>query len=91
METFFKLIFGMLIGYVFGKFIGGKEAGDKGIIYWSWFLDSFKIHLHHWITMGFCLLIYLQCFKGDNLLIIGFLLGGITQGLSYSDRFKILC
>ena len=55
------------------------------------FLHTFKLHLHHWIVMGILLIIYLHWFKGDNSLVIGFLIGGVIHGLSYSDRFKIMC
>ena len=91
MENQTNLIIGGLIGYLFGNFIGGSEAGERGRLHWDWFLNTCKIHLHHWIIMSVLLIIYLQWFCGDNLLVIGVLFGGIAHGLSYSDRFKILC
>ena len=88
------LLVGILIGYLFGKYIGGKKEGDEGLIHWGWFMRTFKIHLHHWIIMSVILCVYLVVlcdYVGCdvNMLIIGFLLGGIMQGLTYSDRFEL--
>ena len=85
---------GLSCGYGFGAFIGGETEGVQGRLHWEFFLNTTKIHLHHWIVMSFVLIIYLTfiepCYKTYNQLIIGFLLGGIIHGLSYTDRFKII-
>ena len=66
-----------------------KKTGEPGLIHWKWFINTFKIHLHHWIVMIILLMIYLYV-CGDNFLIIGFLIWGVMHGLTYSDKFEIL-
>jgi hypothetical protein len=125
------ILIGFILGWIFGNVIGGKSEGKKGLIHWTWFLDTFKIHLHHWIIMSIILIMYIIMVASKsailedpnetssllamvasksailedpnetssllatinqsnyNSYIVGFLLGGIIQGLSYSDRFKI--
>lgn len=84
-----RFFIGLISGYIFGNYIGGEREGEPGRIHWEFFLNTFKIHLHHWIVMSVLLIIYLLCIQNNDTIIIGFLLGGITQGLTYSDRFKI--
>ena len=89
------ILIGFILGWIFGNIIGGKSSGKKGLIHWDWFLDTFKIHLHHWIIMIIILIMYIIILEESNdqanynSYIVGFLLGGIAQGLSYKDRFEI--
>lgn len=98
-----QLLIGGIIGYTITNFVSGKSEGKKGLIDFSWITKPFKIHLHHWIIFSIILLCIFvfsekkhenkhdtQTYKKNKYnLIIGFLIGGIIQGLTYTDRFKI--
>lgn len=86
---FIQILLSIYIGYLFGNAIGGKQAGERGLIHWEWFIGKTKIHLHHWFIMLIILMLYLM-FIGNNEVIIGFLIGGISQGLSYDDWYKFI-
>ena len=44
-----NLLIGLAGGYGFGTFIGGETEGVRGRLHWELFLNTTKIHLHHWI------------------------------------------
>jgi hypothetical protein len=91
-----QLLIGGVIGYTITNFVSGKSEGEKGLIDFNWIIKPLKIHLHHWIIFSIILLCVLVFVflkenheKNKYNLIIGFLIGGIIQGLTYTDRFKI--
>lgn len=50
------------------------------------------LHIHHWIYLGLLLVISLfidNRLTGNLSLVNGLCLGGIAQGLTYHDRFKL--
>ncbi|OGD95152.1 hypothetical protein A3A48_04245 [Candidatus Curtissbacteria bacterium RIFCSPLOWO2_01_FULL_37_9] len=55
-------------------------------------LKNYIIHLHHWILLSGVLTTLMMTTSGLTQLILikSFCLGGIIQGLSYHDRFKII-
>lgn len=56
-------------------------------------LDEKKLHIHHWVWgLSFLGLYSLYPSKNTsiNSLIVGFILGGIAQGLSYSTSHMML-
>lgn len=55
-------------------------------------LKKHIIHIHHWIflSVAFAVLITATTSFAQLLLVKSFCLGGIIQGFTYSDRFKIL-
>ena len=83
------LIYGLCCwcGYLVGTFIGGHTEGEPGLIHWDCFLQTFRIHLHHWFLATVLLVVYLATYTRWNHLVIAFLLGLIVQGLTYADRF----
>lgn len=85
-----KLFIGIILGYIFGYIVSGKSEGEKGLIHCNWCIETFKIHLHHWIIMSIILAYYLIYVENKSNIIIGFLIGGIIHGLSYKDRFNII-
>jgi hypothetical protein len=100
-----QLLIGGVVGYILTNFVSGKTEGEKGLIDFNWITKPLKIHLHHWIIFSIiliCCFVFPIVFKNKNQtndtqnyeknkhnLIIGFLIGGIIQGLTYADRFKI--
>ena len=48
---------------------------------------EYAIHIHHWI-ISFFFSIY---FMYKNNYLLGFFLGLLLQGLTYSDSYKIIC
>ena len=80
----YSLMFGL--GYRFGSFVGGSDTGKPGRVHWTWFLQTFQIHIHHWFIFT-VLFIVLWWTNFMNILLGCFLCGGIVQGLTYSDRF----
>lgn len=81
-----------IVGYKFGEFIGGKTEGERGRLHWEWRLQDTTFHLHHWIVMSLLLIAYMLFVKQNeyDMLITGFLLGGIIHGLTYKDWNKII-
>lgn len=55
-------------------------------------LRKHVIHIHHWIflSLAFTILIAMTTSFAQLLLVKSFCLGGIIQGFTYGDRFKIL-
>lgn len=67
-----------------------KKEGERGGLHQEWTINKIKIHLHHWLVMFVILLIYINAVNKPNQLVIGFLIGGIAHGLTYSDWYKII-
>lgn len=90
-EVVALLVFGVA-GYNFGNFIGGASEGEKGRLHWDWWIRKTKFHMHHWMIMLMLLVLYLLFIKPNalDMPIVGFLLGGIIQGLSYDDWNKFI-
>ena len=42
-----ELITGGIIGYACASLVSGETVGEKGLIHFEWFINTFKIHLHH--------------------------------------------
>ena len=55
-------------------------------------LKNHIIHIHHWIFLSaiFVVLITFTAGFAQLLFFKSFCLGGIIQGITYSDRFKII-
>jgi Na+/glutamate symporter len=90
----FELFFGVLLGYLIGKFIAGKETGEIGKVKSLNFkIGNYKIHLHHWlyssgILTSFILFNFSPPWPQFSFGLFG---GLIVQGIiSYSDWHKIL-
>jgi hypothetical protein len=81
---------GILSGYLFGCFIGGKTEGEPGRLHFEWFIQNTRVHLHHWLVFLIILIIYILSYKGNSSFIKGFLIGGITHGLTYDDWYEII-
>jgi hypothetical protein len=89
-----QIFFGIVIGYIIGKFLSGKKVGQSGIIK-SIILQigRYRLHLHHWL---FSLSVLLLSLMVDFLLPLPkfslSLLGGLTiQGIiCYPDWHRIL-
>jgi len=80
---------GIILGYVFGVFIGGKSEGERGRIHFEWFLQKTRLHIHHWIVFLLLLILYMYIY-GSMDIISGFFIGGIIHGLTYNDWYKII-
>ncbi|MBI2054399.1 MAG: hypothetical protein HYT36_03695 [Candidatus Staskawiczbacteria bacterium] len=90
----FELFFGVISGYLIGKFVAGKETGKIGKIKPMVFkIGGYRIHLHHWlyssgILTSFILFNFLPPWPQFSFGLFG---GLIFQGIfSYSDWYKIL-
>ncbi|MEK9147062.1 MAG: hypothetical protein AAB639_02600 [Patescibacteria group bacterium] len=55
-------------------------------------LTKRTIHIHHWVSLSIAFAILITATTGFTqfLLVKSFCLGGIIQGFTYSDRFKII-
>ena len=94
------VLFGCILGFLFGKLISGAKEGEPGLIHWGWFIKKTNLHLHHWMICSVLLFIYLMyvgppkanCVRSKYAddLIVGFLFGCIAHGLTYKDRFDII-
>lgn len=89
---------GIFIGYL-TFFATNKGKGKKpryGIIIQIYMRNAKCIHIHHWILLTFLLLctslfVLIMKLPISNIMsfVIGFMIGGIIQGLTYTDRFDI--
>ena len=81
-------IFGMIVAFGFWSIFAGKYEGDGIERSIRPKIGIYRIHIHHWIwcTIAFILCVFFEFY---NPLILGILVGSITQGLSYRDRFVI--
>ena len=84
------LFIGVILGYVFFAVLSPDHEGRHLERSVRFLIKDHYVHVHHWIYCS--LLILLMIFLGYvNSLIIGFLFGGVLQGLQYRDRFVIIC
>lgn len=91
-------LIGYLCGFLFSIWAFGKTEGDEGPIPNIIFkIVQFTVHPHHWsIFLAILLLLLFLQAKSQIFpelifyFIISFLLGGITQGFSYKDWYKII-
>lgn len=91
-----EIYFGVLLGYIAGKFLAAKETGERNrwdIKSLVFSVGSWKVHLHHWFY-GLGILVSIVSFNFSPPfpqfsagLLGGFIIQGIT---SYSDWYKIL-
>ena len=80
----------LFVGYLFGRFIGGVSEGEPGRVHWEWFLKTFRVHIHHWMSATMVLVFYLATYTTNRSYpLIAFIVGVILQGLTYADRFDI--
>jgi len=88
---------GYLTGFIVSTLIWGKTEGDSGIITNLRFtLFNKSVALHHWMLF-LILTVFLLLFRNRISLsdksfyfILGLLWGGLNQGLTYKDWFKII-
>jgi len=89
-----EVYFGAIFGYLFAKFLSGKQVGDPAKIKSLAFnISNYRFHFHHWFyglgILVFVLLLGLS-FPFPQF-SFGFLGGFIFQGISsYPDWHKIL-
>lgn len=91
-------IIGYVVGFMYNYFTSGRTEGVQGIIPNIEFsFGSKNIIIHHWLTqalvLGAVLIIETKYSFIPRLLLylmVGFLLGGINQGLLYSDWYKFI-
>ncbi len=91
----FEIYSGVLVGYLAGKFFGGKETGYPGRLRKSiiFNLGKYKLHVHHWVTGAGIIIatIILNLSFPYPQFSYGFLGGLVFHGIfSYSDWHKIL-
>ena len=96
------LLRGIILAYCFTKLIYPSESKGIPLIYPTINHLFYKgscvvslnkktaVHLHHWILSSICMICILL-FKKKQMIVHGFLLGMIIHGLSYDDRFEIIC
>ena len=90
----FQIYIGIVLGYFFGKFFGGKKPGQLGTIK-SIIVNfgNYRLHIHHWLLS---LSILISNFAFDFSLpfrqfSLAFLGGLVLQGiLCYSDWHRIV-
>lgn len=78
---------GIVAGYSIHEIFGAEKEGDDafGMLRYE-SQDGWFIHIHHWIIHMIILII--ACIYG-NVFVAGFSLGGLIQGLTYSDWYQI--
>lgn len=88
-----ELYFGVLFGYLLGRVLSGKEAGQKGKIKSLVFnIGNQRLHLHHWLYgLGVLISAVWYSFLPFPQFSFGFLGGLIFQGIScYPDWRQVL-
>jgi len=89
-----EIFFGLIIGYLAGKFFSGKKAGQSGIIKSITFkIGSYKLHFHHWLVCTGILAVISIYYPPPifTQFSYGFLGGLIFQGIfSYPDWYKMI-
>ncbi|PIW91936.1 MAG: hypothetical protein CO031_01825 [Candidatus Nealsonbacteria bacterium CG_4_9_14_0_2_um_filter_37_38] len=89
-----EIFFGLIIGYLAGKFFSGKRQGQTGIVKSIIFnVGNYRLHLHHWIACSGALA-FLSLFNFPAVFAhfsCGILGGLIFQGIfCYQDWYKII-
>lgn len=93
------LLTGIILGYIFFVYTTGgmKRVSKKpkfGFIIQIYLRDRKCLHLHHWFQLSIILVILsvIYFFKKNIFLLpfMGFCIGGIIQGLTFSDRFSFI-
>lgn len=86
-----------IFGYYITNFFSGKSEGEQGIVKSLIFqFGGYTVHLHHWFVLLMLLLgliyVWYRGGIGERTLYVigGLLIGGIVQGLTYSDWYRII-
>lgn len=84
-----EIYLGILAGYLIGKFLAGKKAGEKGIIKSIILpIGKYRFHLHHWLwgTGGMVAALAISFSPPFPQVSYGILAGLILQGIfAYPD------
>ncbi len=83
------LLLGIVIGFLFWKIVAGKYRGDKLEKSFRFSVRNYWIHIHHWLWSSI-LIAVLFFLNIRDLLLYGFLIGSIIQGLTYKDWYIII-
>ncbi|OGM13043.1 hypothetical protein A3A76_01865 [Candidatus Woesebacteria bacterium RIFCSPLOWO2_01_FULL_39_23] len=97
MEKLISSLIGYAASFIISTLIWGKYEGDVGFINNLRFeFMGREIALHHWMLF-LLLAVILVTFRqklniSDKLfyLLLGFFMGGLNQGLTFKDWYKIL-
>jgi hypothetical protein len=85
-----EIYFGIILGYFFGKFVGGKYDGYQRIK--SIFIDigNYKLHLHHWIISLFIGIVagFYNLFPFFPQFCVGILSGLIIQEICLDENWR---
>lgn len=95
MEKVLPSIAGYLIGFTISSLIWGKVEGNSGLIPNLRIPLGTKILLlHHWVAFAVLLIIVLifrsQLSNRLFYLLLGIIIGGLHQGLTYKDWYVFL-
>ena len=85
----FKVLAGIIIGYIFWKSFSGRHEGERLDRSIRPVIFGYCVHIHHWIWCA-VLLIGLTFGGTTSYFSVGLLIGSIIQGLAYRDRFVII-
>jgi hypothetical protein len=83
------ILLGIVIGFLIAKLVAGKNTGDRTQRAIRIPVGNIKVHIHHWIWASVILIVFILL-KFQNYFLMGILVGIMIQGLSYTDRFKII-
>lgn len=76
-------------GFIFWKFVSGKQEGEEGRLHSLRFrFGRYTFWFHHWVYSAITSIIFLLA-GVRNPIIHGLLIGGIVQGLTYKDFFYV--
>lgn len=89
-----EIYFGVLFGYLLGKFGGGRMTGQPGRVKSIVFsVGKYRLHIHHWLcaSLGAVVSVILFNFFPFPQFSAGIVGGFIFQGIvSYSDWYRII-
>lgn len=98
MEKYLPSIVGYILGFTLSVLLMGKTEGASGIVHNTRIVIGNKTFcLHHWLIFLFYIAVLLFIRSKVRfipntvfLFLLGYLLGGIHQGLTYRDWFILI-
>ena len=85
---------GGMLGFVFGKYVAGKEPGQPGKIGSLRFsVGRYIIHLHHWfyVSLGLVIIFVSGVVYFFPIFLLGFVSGFAFQGIyCYNDWYRFV-
>ena len=78
-----------VLSFMFFSYMCGAEGSKSKIIALVFDVGNYTVHIHHWLifTIFLIVLFYVNVKRYLHDILLGFSVGAILQGLSYSDWY----